>query len=557
MRRWVCLWIMGWSCWYSPSGTAAPPWPILPAQALPKPLPNNVFRLLGRDYLLSQTDKLSYTGLAPAKLFPDLCVYRYRVSTQSVPCQQLVDQGLGYYYSYVWMESARSFETALRHDPECAFAWYGLSKAIEKWGKGNAIKPLERAQELMPLASLQEQALIKARLQEKGLWPNVNPDERKKRAAQTLDDLLTLHEDDEEAWFARAQLAEGNAAVPYYKALLRLNPLHPGANHELVHFYENWKRPALGWPYAEKYIESSPGIPHAFHMQAHLATRLGKWQKTSDYSARAIVLQRAYHREQNVNPADDHQYVHHLDILTRSLIHDGRFAEARQIRVECESDKVSLWEPWFRLYLAEGDYAEALKVVEHFRKKDKHQAAYFAALVYLEQNELLRAAAEIETLRYESQRSRANKRLELRLWETQGRLLCKQGSVDAGLKLLQRAVDRLKDDYSHHAWGNGAYYMEIWGLAALEGGRADVAEEAFLESLAHDPGSVRAALGMAALCERLGRSGEAERFAALARKCWSRADSHHFDRLREHIQKLALAIVPKGKTPITSAGSGN
>ena len=76
------------------------------------------------------------------------------------------------------------------------------------------------------------------------------------------------------------------SAVPFYKALLQVNPLHPGANHELVHFYENMRRPALGWPYAENYIKSSPGIPHPFHMQAHLATRIGRWDKTSDRSCR-------------------------------------------------------------------------------------------------------------------------------------------------------------------------------------------------------------------------------------------------------------------------------
>ena len=49
----------------------------------------------------------------------------------------------------------------------------------------------------------------------------------------------------------RAQLAGGSglfggkaSAVPFYKALLRINPLHPGANHELVHYYEGSRRPA-------------------------------------------------------------------------------------------------------------------------------------------------------------------------------------------------------------------------------------------------------------------------------------------------------------------------
>ena len=128
-------------------------------------------------------------------------------------------------------------------------------------------------------------------------------DERRKRATQTLDEMLTIYDDDEEAWFARGALLGGfqggpNEGVPYYKALLRLNPVHPGANHELVHFYEGSRRPALGWPYAVGYMASSPGIPHAFHMQAHLAMRIGKWEQTTDWSARAIEMEREYHRTQ-------------------------------------------------------------------------------------------------------------------------------------------------------------------------------------------------------------------------------------------------------------------
>src|SRR5262249_57384362 len=97
--------------------------------------------------------KMPMTGLVPAKIIPDLCLLRYRVSTQSPECQAFFDQGLGFFYSYVWMEAARSFETATRHDPDCAMAWWGLSRALEKWSKSNANQALEKAQQLLPRAS--------------------------------------------------------------------------------------------------------------------------------------------------------------------------------------------------------------------------------------------------------------------------------------------------------------------------------------------------------------------------------------------------------------------
>src|SRR5262249_12464558 len=80
-------------------------------------------------------DRLPITQLPPAKLVPNLCVVQYRITTNSPECQAFFDQGLGYFYSYVWMEAARSFETALRHDSNCAMAWWGLSRAQERWGK--------------------------------------------------------------------------------------------------------------------------------------------------------------------------------------------------------------------------------------------------------------------------------------------------------------------------------------------------------------------------------------------------------------------------------------
>ena len=94
--------------------------------------------------------------------------------------------------------------------------------------------------------------------------------------------------------------------MPFYKALLRINPLHPGANHELLHFYESYRpaRPRLGST-PRTTSKSSPGIPHPFHMQAHLATRLGRWDKTSDRSAHAVELERPYHKEMDVKPRED------------------------------------------------------------------------------------------------------------------------------------------------------------------------------------------------------------------------------------------------------------
>src|SRR5207249_6561338 len=120
------------------------------------------------------------TNLAPARPVLEQCLLRYRISTTSPVCQSYFDQALGYYYSYVWMEAARSFETATQHDPNCALAWWGLARALDRWGKGDANKALLKANELQGHASQREQQLILARMQEKGLAPGVGGPEARK-----------------------------------------------------------------------------------------------------------------------------------------------------------------------------------------------------------------------------------------------------------------------------------------------------------------------------------------------------------------------------------------
>jgi tetratricopeptide (TPR) repeat protein len=533
--------------------------PIVSSAAEVAPLPR----------LVSPTPaaKMPFANLAPATVVPDLCLYHYRVSTNSSECQTFCDQGFGYYYSYVWMEAARCFETALQYDPDCAIAWLGLYRSMEKWGRGatplsnpgmallsGLVQPklperltlsprdycLQRAKELMTKANHQEQLLIKAKLQEKGMWPGVGPDARRKAAQATLDELLTLHDDDEEGWFARAQLGDGqHGGAPFYKALLKINPLHPGANHEFVHFYENIRRPALGWPYAEGYIASSPGLPHAFHMQAHLGMRIGKWKQTTDFSTRAIELQREYHRRDSVKPDEDHQFAHHLETLTRSLVHDGRFTEAEAIKKEAIGYKYNFRPEWFRMALAQQKWADAEEIVAFFRKQDKFNGAYYSALLALEQRDTAKAVGAVQVMAQTLQSKKGNRQNELRYWEVQGRLLGQQGQGEAASKLLKRAVDKTKDDYYHHSWGGGATYMEAWGIASLEGGALADAEEAFQEALAHDAGSVRGALGMWAICQKLGRGEEAERYMRLAQRCWAKADTRDFGRLQQSFKRMA------------------
>src|SRR5437899_4647607 len=86
---------------------------------------------------IPETPKMPLSGLVAAKPMFDACVYHYAVGTTNSQCQAFVDQGLGMYYSYVWMEAARAFETAITLDPDCAYAWLMLHRSLspDHYGK--------------------------------------------------------------------------------------------------------------------------------------------------------------------------------------------------------------------------------------------------------------------------------------------------------------------------------------------------------------------------------------------------------------------------------------
>jgi hypothetical protein len=287
-------------------------------------------------------------------------------------------------------------------------------------------------------------------------------------------------------------------------------------------------------------------------MQAHLATRLGRWDQTGKHSTIAVELEAAYHKDMGVMPKDDHQYSHHLEILLLSLTHDGKYELARKIVQQTRDAGYDHHVPWFRLALVTNDATLAREVVDTLRKRDKAQAAWLGAVWAWRSGDMAQLASEVEVLRQIRAGKKEDRKLDLMLWEAQGYLACKQGDGAGGLKLLKRCVDKTKDDFSHHAWGNGAYHMMAWGVAALRVGDAPQAEEAFLEALAHDPGNAGASLGLRILAEISGDTGKAETYSDLSKRQWARADRGAWAALDGWLRGLAATGFNRSPSPTVS-----
>jgi len=62
-------------------------------------------------------------------LFDDMGNYRREITTDSENAQRWFDQGLEFLYGFNHDEAVRSFGQALKHDPDCAMAWWGIAYA--------------------------------------------------------------------------------------------------------------------------------------------------------------------------------------------------------------------------------------------------------------------------------------------------------------------------------------------------------------------------------------------------------------------------------------------
>src|SRR5262245_61445481 len=71
----------------------------------------------------------------PIELRANIGVSHDRVEGTTPEAQRFYDQGLSYLHNYVWIEAARSFNQALRLDPQLALAHVGLSYAYIELNK--------------------------------------------------------------------------------------------------------------------------------------------------------------------------------------------------------------------------------------------------------------------------------------------------------------------------------------------------------------------------------------------------------------------------------------
>ena len=307
-------------------------------------------------------------------LFAGLDVYDYPISTDSELAQKYFNQGFVLNYGFNHAEAARSFQEAVRQDPDCAMCYWGLAYVLgPNYNAGmeeDVLTPanaaLAQAKLLMNKARPSEQALIAALSKrypkEKGIDPapyyQHYADEMKKVMKQFPDDLdiavmtaealMDLH-----PWDLYSKSGEPRAWTPEIVSILErvqeADPDHPQAMHLYIHVMEASNVPEKAIRAADNLRERVPGSGHLLHMPSHLYINVGQYHKGTMANERAVIVDSTYVEAchaAGIYPLA--YYPHNWHFLAACAALEGkgdRAIEASRYMADYVVDKKMMYEP--------------------------------------------------------------------------------------------------------------------------------------------------------------------------------------------------------------------
>lgn len=253
-------------------------------------------------------------------LFEGTGTYRRPIVTNSEQARKFFDQGLRLVYAFNHGEAKRSFRAAIKYDPECAMAYWGLATAngphvnvpmVPPDDEKEAAGALERAKAYMASAKLADQALIKASLV-RFHWPQPKNRRSEDEAyAAAMKNAWARYPDDPDvgALFAESQMdlrpwdywkLDGSPqpgikdVVSALELVIGMSPEHPFGLHLYIHAMEASLHPEKAEAAADRLRNLQPSLGHNVHMPSHIDIRLGHWNKAILANEKAIRADKTY-----------------------------------------------------------------------------------------------------------------------------------------------------------------------------------------------------------------------------------------------------------------------
>jgi len=252
-------------------------------------------------------------------LFDDLGTHHRAVSTKNELAQKYFDQGLRLTYGFNHDEAERAFREAARLDPGLAMAWWGVANALgpninlplDDARNMRALDAVAKAKALIANAGESERAYIDA------IVVRYSADSAAKRIdldrayARAMGEVYKRFPNDADAgalyaealmdlkpwqlWTPEGEPREETLEIlQVLQGVLKMNPVHPGANHYYIHAVEASREPQKAAASAERLRTLVPGAGHLVHMPAHIYIRTGNYAGAVDANTNALKADEAY-----------------------------------------------------------------------------------------------------------------------------------------------------------------------------------------------------------------------------------------------------------------------
>lgn len=283
----------------------------------------------------------------------DLGSYAFKISSTVPEAQKYFNEGINWAYGFNHGEAERAFRDALQADPNCAMCYWGIAFVLgpninapmAPEAVPRAMQALEAAKARMNLGSPRERAYIAALATRYQAQPPSDRAPLDRAFAEAMQKLAARYPDDPDAAVIAVEAMMDTMPWNYWTAerkpkpetkwmfsvldkVLEKNPLHPGANHYLIHVAEA-VMPEKASLAADRLLNLMPAAGHMQHMPSHIYIRTGRYHEGTLSNQIAIKADQEYLASCHSESFYEMMYVpHNFDFLIATASLEGRSALA-------------------------------------------------------------------------------------------------------------------------------------------------------------------------------------------------------------------------------------
>src|SRR5262245_25341582 len=473
----------------------------------------------------------------------------------SPAAQQQFDRAMLYQHSFWYRSSQRAFEAALKDDPGCAIAYWGIALSL-LWNPHAAPPAKNLAEGAAALAKGEEVGAKTERERDyiealSAMYVDYDKVDHRTRVLnylKAMEQLATRYPDDDEAqiYYALALNVAASPADKTYSNQLKgaailekiwaRQPDHPGVAHYLIHLYDTPALAENGLEAARRYSKIAPDAAHAQHMPSHIFTRVGYWKESIESNQAAARVAKA--------DKELHDQLHAMDYLVYAHLQLGQDVKASAV-----IDDMRTITGFSETFIA-GPYALAASPARYAVERGDWKGAaalevrpnpllhvqavtYFAkALGAARSGDVDAANAAIAKLAELRDQLREKKdaywaeQVDIQWQVATAWTLNAAGKPDEALKTLSAAADA-EDRTEKHPVTPGplAPARELYGVMLLDRGMAREALAAFEATLRKEPNRLGATIGAARAAEKAGDNAKARQYYAKVGELAADADA--------------------------------